>query len=155
MEQNLERKPASEMIDELVELDSGQILQLLASRHLGRFVFAHDSWPVVLPVNYVFEEPNIIIRTGPGAKLAEAPFHATAFEIDDADAEGTWGWSVLVQGPAFEITYARDAHSRHLRELVGQPSVPGVRDHWLMISALRISGRAFGHPLGLPGPTPS
>ena len=135
---------------ELLELDAAQILELLRTHTFGRMVFAHESWPVILPVNYAFADPKIVIRTGPGAKLASAPFHATAFEIDDADPEGSWGWSVLVQGPAFEITYARDEDSRRLRELVGEPTAPGVRDHCFVISALKISGRSFGDPPDLP-----
>ena len=131
---------------ELRELDADQILQMLQSHTLGRMVFAHENWPVIVPVNYAFEDPTVVIRTGPGAKLASAPFHAIAFEIDDADPSGSWGWSVLVQGTAFEITNARDEHSRHLRDLVAHPAAPGVRDHWMAISALRISGRSFGDP---------
>jgi len=138
---------------ELLELDAAQILELLATHTFGRMVFAHESWPVILPVNYAFADPTIVIRTGPGAKLVSAPFHATAFEIDDADPKGNWGWSVLVQGPALEITYARDEPSRRLRELVGQPTAPGVRDHCLVISALKISGRSFGEPPDLPSPS--
>jgi hypothetical protein len=136
---------------DLLELDAAQILELLRTHTFGRMVFADESWPVILPVNYAFADPTIVIRTGPGAKLASAPRHAAvAFEIDDADPKGSWGWSVLVQGPAFEITYARDEPSRRLRELVGQPTAPGVRDHCLVISALKISGRSFGEPPGLP-----
>jgi len=135
---------------ELLELEAPQILELLASHSLGRIGFAHESWPVIVPVNYAFADPAIVIRTGPGAKLASAPFHAVAFEVDDAAPDGSWGWSVLVQGTAFEITYARDDQSRHLRDLVGHPAAPGVRDHWLTISALKISGRSFGEPPDFP-----
>jgi nitroimidazol reductase NimA-like FMN-containing flavoprotein (pyridoxamine 5'-phosphate oxidase superfamily) len=135
---------------ELLELDPAQILELLQTHTLGRVVFAQESWPVILPVNYAFADPTIVIRTGSGAKLASGPFHAAAFEIDDADPKGCWGWSVLVQGRAFEITYARDINSHRLRELVGQPVAPGVRDHWLVISALKISGRSFGAPPDFP-----
>jgi len=135
---------------ELLELDAAQILELLQTHSFGRMVFGHESWPVIVPVNYAFADPTIVIRTGPGTKLASAPSHAAAFEIDDADPKGCWGWSVLVQGRAFEITYARDNNSRRLRELVAQPAAPGVRDHWLVISALKISGRSFGEPPEFP-----
>lgn len=137
-------------VGELLELEAAQILELLRTHSLGRMVFAHESWPVIVPVNYCFTDPTIVIRTGPGAKLTSAPMHVVAFEIDDADPDGRWGWSVLVQGTAFEITYARDDWSRRLRELVVHPAAPGVRDHWLIISALRISGRSFGKPPEFP-----
>lgn len=144
-----QQEPAA-TVSELLELDAAQILELLRNHTFGRMVFAHESWPVILPVNYAFADPTVVIRTGPGTKLASAPFHATAFEIDDADPKGSWGWSVLVQGPAVEITYARDEHSRRLRELVAQPIALGVRDHCLVISALKISGRSFGEPPDFP-----
>jgi len=57
-------------------------------------------------VNYIFEEPNVVIRTAPGAKLEFAPMTGVAFEVDDAVPGGEWGWSVLVQGPALDITEA-------------------------------------------------
>jgi len=105
--------------------------ELLRNHQFGRFVFAYDGWPVVTPVNYVFEDPTIVIRTDLGAKLSAAPFQAVAFEIDDADPSGHWGWSVLAQGPAFDITSAFDDRSQRLRELSVKPWAPGVHDHWL------------------------
>lgn len=137
---------------EFVELDAEQSLRLLRSHHLGRVAFAHESWPVIVPVNYAFDEPTIVIRTSPGAKVTSAPFHMVAFEIDDSDPEGRWGWSVLAQGPVFEITESLDDRSVFLRSLVVTPAAPGRRDHWLAISALHVSGRAFGE---IPSPAPA
>ena len=67
-----------------------------------------------------------------------------AFEIDDADPEGAWGWSVLVQGPAFDITDEGDACSQRLRLAPVRSFAPGERHHWLKVSALQVSGRQFG-----------
>ncbi len=128
----------------LAELSSSQSAALLRAHRLGRLVFSHESWPVVVPVNYVFEDPTVVIRTDLGAKLIAAPFHAVAFEIDDADPSGAWGWSVLAQGPAFDITEATDDRSEHLRSLPVAPWPVGVHDHWLTMSAVRLSGRRFG-----------
>jgi uncharacterized protein len=139
--------PTHEMPDvelEFIELDSAQSLRLLRSHHLGRVAFAHESWPVILPVNYAFDEPTIVIRTSPGAKVTSAPFHMAAFEVDDSDPAGRWGWSVLAQGPVFEITDSLDDRSVFLRSLLVTPAAPGRRDRWLAISALHLSGRAFG-----------
>jgi nitroimidazol reductase NimA-like FMN-containing flavoprotein (pyridoxamine 5'-phosphate oxidase superfamily) len=131
--------------DEALEaLTSEESAELLRTHRMGRLVFAFESWPVVLPVNYAFDDPTVVIRTDLGAKLSAAPLHAVAFEIDDADPSGAWGWSVLAQGPAFDITSAQDARSEQLRSLAVEPWAPGVHDHWLMMSAVRLSGRRFG-----------
>jgi nitroimidazol reductase NimA-like FMN-containing flavoprotein (pyridoxamine 5'-phosphate oxidase superfamily) len=118
--------------------------RLLASHHFGRIAFAHEGWPAVLPVNYVFDEPNVVIRTGTGAKSMSVPQTAVALEIDDADPAGSWGWSVLVQGPGFDVTDDGDTWSERLRALPLQPWAPGEKPRWLKISAVRISGRRFG-----------
>ena len=100
---------------ELLELDAAQILELLRTHTFGRMVFAHESWPVILPVNYAFADPKIVIRTGPAqswqALRSTPPLLKSTMRIRRAG----WGWSVLVQGPAFEITLrGRDEHSRRL-----------------------------------------
>lgn len=125
-------------------LTTKEIGRLLAQQSLGRLAFAHESWPVILPVNYVYVEPTVVMRTGLGTKLSAVPFKAVAFEVDTADPLGHWGWSVLIQGPAFDITEADDEHSRELRALPVRPSAPGEHDHWLMVSATHLSGRRFG-----------
>ncbi|HVV36151.1 MAG TPA: pyridoxamine 5'-phosphate oxidase family protein [Acidimicrobiales bacterium] len=130
----------------LVELDDQECMRLLRSRAVGRLAFAHEGWPVVLPVNFVFDEPTIVIRTADGAKLEHAPMTAVAFEVDDFDPSGAWGWSVLAQGPAFDITTSSDQRSRHLRQLAVAQWPAGQRDHWLTITALTLSGRRFGTP---------
>ena len=95
-------------------------------------------------MNYFYEDPNIVIRTAPGAKLREGPLATVAFEIDGADRFGYWGWSVLAQGPLFDVTSAVDEPSEHLRTLPVRPWVPGAHDYWLRITVVRMSGRAFG-----------
>lgn len=138
------------MTDEGLEvLGDEECLALLTDHHFGRMAFLADGWPMILPVNYVFVEPSIVVRTGPGAKLEEVPLTMVAFEIDDADPDGAWGWSVLAQGPAFDISDSLDEYSDGLRHLPVQPQAPGHRPSWLKIAARRVSGRRFGP---VPGP---
>lgn len=135
----------------LMVLSDADAVALLRSHHLGRVAFAHESWPVILPVNYAYDDPNVVVRIGRGAMLESVPLHATAFEIDEASPDGEWGWSVLVQGPAFDITEATDERSIGLRHLVLTQSAPGVHEYWLEISAVRLSGRYFGRKPGVDG----
>lgn len=134
------------MSHELQVLSDRECLDLLSNHHFGRLGFVDGEWLSILPVNYVFEEPTIVVRTGPGSKLAESPLTVVAFEVDAADPEGHWGWSVLAQGPAFDITESVDDYSGALRHLPVQPSAPGHKPSWLKITAVRLSGRRFGTP---------
>ncbi|HET7489929.1 MAG TPA: pyridoxamine 5'-phosphate oxidase family protein [Acidimicrobiales bacterium] len=136
--------------DGLEVLTDEECLALLTTHHLGRIGFVDDGWPVILPVNYVFDEPSIVVRTGPGGKLDDMPLSMVAFEIDEADPAGAWGWSVLAQGPAFDISDSIDEYSDALRRLPVHPHAPGAKLNWLKITARRVSGRRFGTPPPLP-----
>ena len=125
-------------------LTVSRCIELLAQERWGRIGAALEGWPAILPVNYGFDADHIVIRTGAGSLLAESPMTPVAFEIDAADREGKWGWSVLVQGPAFDITTMDDATSVRLRQLPLKTWAPGNKDHWVRIGAMRISGRSFG-----------
>ena len=136
--------PDDQRPDHLQILSDSECLRLLAGRHFGRLGFNVDGWPTILPVNYVFEEPTIVVRTGAGAKLDASPLTLVAFEVDEVDPEGTWGWSVLAQGPAFDISDSIDEYSHVLRHLPVAPQAPGERPYWLKITARKISGRRYG-----------
>jgi nitroimidazol reductase NimA-like FMN-containing flavoprotein (pyridoxamine 5'-phosphate oxidase superfamily) len=132
------------LFEELETLTDRECVELLTANHFGRIAFALDGAPMILPVNYVYAEPSVVIRTGPGTKLASTPQTIVAFEIDDADAAGAWGWSVVIQGPAFDITDSIDEYSAAIRKLPVVSYAPGERMHWLKIGAREISGRRFG-----------
>ncbi len=129
-------------------LSEARCIELLHARRWGRLAAALEGWPAILPVNYGFDGDNVVVRTAPGSKLAESPMTPVAFEIDDADHDGAWGWSVLVQGPAFDITVSTDDTSARLRALPLKPWAPGRKDHWIRIGTMRISGRCFGEVPG-------
>lgn len=128
---------------ELQRLTTQECIELLSQHHFGRVAFASEGLPFILPVNYVFEEPTIVVRTASGTKLDDMPLAIVAFEIDDADREGRWGWSVVARGPAFDISDTIDEYSVRLRQLPVAPLAPGERTHWLKISARELSGRRF------------
>lgn len=130
---------------ELHVIGEQECLALLAGRQFGRLGYLSDGWPVILPVNYVFEEPSIVVRTGLGSKLDDTPLTMVAFEVDDVDPAGRWGWSVLAQGPAFDISDSIDEYSGLLRHLPLEPQAPGHKPYWLKVTARRVSGRRFGN----------
>jgi hypothetical protein len=134
----------------LDELDVEACRGLLASHRFGRIAFADHLVPLILPVNYVYEHPFVVVRTGPGSKLDGVPMNVVVFEIDGADVNGAWGWSVVVEGPALDITSSTDDVDVELRRLPVLPWAPGGRHHWLKIVASRVTGRRFGY---VPGAT--
>jgi hypothetical protein len=98
---------------------------------------------LIFPVNYTYGHRMIAFRTAEGTKLAAAPYARVAFEIDGYDPATGIGWSVVVQGVAYEITDAVDRQSQLARRLPVLPLAPGERNHWIGIHPTNVSGRRF------------
>jgi nitroimidazol reductase NimA-like FMN-containing flavoprotein (pyridoxamine 5'-phosphate oxidase superfamily) len=128
---------------DLETMGEEECLDLLVRHHLGRIALLAGEQPLIFPVNYAYGDRVIAFRTGPGTKLAAAPHARVAFEIDDYDPLTGIGWSVVVQGVAYEITDAMDRQSQLARRLFAHPLAPGQRDHWIGIHPTGMSGRRF------------
>ena len=115
--------------------------RLLQTRQIGRLAFVVRSQPLVLPVNYTVDDGTIVLRTGLGAKLANAPLAKVAFEVDEIDETSREGWSVLVQGVGQDITTSIDPCSERLRSLAPRPWAGGAREHYIRVVPREISGR--------------
>jgi len=128
---------------ELVELDRDECLRLLAEANLGRLAVNAPGWaPVIRPVTYLFDESSqsVVFRSAQGSKFsALVQSGEAAFEIDGIEPVGHTGWSVIVVGPAEEITNA--AEVQRLEQLGLQPWAPGEKPHWLRIRTTVVSGR--------------
>ena len=122
-------------------LSEGACEDLLRRRSVGRIGFVVDGWPVILPVNYAFDGPDIVIRTDARTRLA-AETHWPAPVVLEADAPVTVfksGWSVLAHGVATEIVDASEV--ARLETLGLEPWAPGVRDDWIRIRVVQMTGR--------------
>lgn len=135
--------PQGGQVTLLVELDRDECLRLLAATSLGRLAVNVEGWaPVIRPVNYVFDQSSqsIVFRSARGAKFTALLLAGrAAFEIDGIEGEGQTGWSVIVIGPAEEITHAAEVH--RLEQLGLQPLAPGEKPHWVRIRSTVVSGR--------------
>lgn len=129
---------------DLTVIPETECRQLLAQHRVGRLAFVRKGQPLIMPVNYVFDDDCVVFRTDPGAKLAAAPFRRVAFEIDGFDDEVGTGWSVLVQGYATEITRQLDPRSLALRGLPVEPFGSGPKAHWIEIRVVTLTGRRIG-----------
>ena len=129
---------------QLHPISDAECLELLAEHTFGRIAIVLPDGPTIIPVNYAFIAPSIVIRTAPGSKLANAPLTMVAFEIDEVSPDHTSGWSVVARGHAFDITNAIDEYSENLRALPFHPWLAGEKAHVLKINVHVLSGRRFG-----------
>ena len=116
-------------------------------RGVGRIATAAGR-PVIMPVNYVMDGEDVIIRTAAGTKLnAAVEGQRVAFEIDSipspdhtTDEHGE-AWSVLVRGIAARVADPDEITRLNLQRL--QPSAGGAKPHYIRITTEQISGRRF------------
>jgi nitroimidazol reductase NimA-like FMN-containing flavoprotein (pyridoxamine 5'-phosphate oxidase superfamily) len=129
-------------LGELERLSTRECLTLLRSRELGRVGFEFAQRPVILPVNYRVIANGVVFRVAPGTTLSAALLRArVAFEVDDADADGRSGWSVLAVGHATELH--DDESVRQARQLGVSPWAPGEHEHFVIVPVDEVSGRRF------------
>lgn len=121
-------------------LDPDECRALLSDHGVGRLALTTDAGPVVLPVNYDVIDGAVVFRTAPDAVPSLAAGGEVGFEVDRIDDALSNGWSVLVLGPASEVT---DPETR--RDLEAHAyTVPwpgGPRDVWIRIRPVRVTGR--------------
>jgi len=123
------------------ELSESECKELLAGRHFGRLGVMSDGSVIIFPVNYVFADGRVAIRTDPGTKLSAAALGRVAFEIDEVDEPARTGWSVLLQGTGYDVTDSIDTASEQVRQFPVDTWVPGDRASWLRIEPSSITGR--------------
>jgi nitroimidazol reductase NimA-like FMN-containing flavoprotein (pyridoxamine 5'-phosphate oxidase superfamily) len=128
----------------LETLDRGECLKLLASVPVGRIGVSIAALPVILPINFALVGTNIVIRTVPGTKLDAATRRAVvAFEVDSYAPDGTWGWSVLVQGVCSEVTDAAERAALAASQLRPWAFQDGVAERVVRIETSFVNGRRF------------
>jgi nitroimidazol reductase NimA-like FMN-containing flavoprotein (pyridoxamine 5'-phosphate oxidase superfamily) len=85
-------------------LSRTEIDDLLARHHVGRIAYAFHDRVDVEPINYVYQDGWVYLRTAPGSKLTTLARHPwVAFEVDEV--EDTFDWrSVVVHSTVYELT---------------------------------------------------
>src|SRR5258708_2658497 len=123
-----------------------ECLRRLRQGGVGRVAVSTGALPAIFPVNYATLDGDIVFRSGPGTKLTAAARGAVvAFEADDTDGFAHTGWSVMVIGPAHEIT-----NNQELAEAAALPLAswaPGHEDVFVRIEARLVSGRELTRAL--------
>lgn len=121
-------------------LSREECLRLLRSVPVGRLIYTHHALPAVVPVNFVVDGAELLVRAGYGGALAAGiRGSVVAFEADDLDGIRHEGWSVTVTGQAREELDS--AELVRLSALQLEPWATGARDHFLKISTEIVTGR--------------
>jgi nitroimidazol reductase NimA-like FMN-containing flavoprotein (pyridoxamine 5'-phosphate oxidase superfamily) len=130
-------------------LDREHCLALMRSVPVGRVVYTDQALPAIVPVNFALDENNdVIIRTGPGSKMAAAVRGAVvAFETDDFDMNARTGWSVTIIGAAQPVRTPQEI--ARLARLRLRPWAPAAGDSFIRISSDHIFGRTIALPTDL------
>lgn len=127
------------------ELSRQECLALLPAEPYGRLVFVQGSFPTVLPVNFVLDGAQVVIRTREGSNVsAAAGVEGVAFQVDSIDRARRSGWSVTVGGRA--RIAADPLEVERLQRLPLHPWVGGERSTFLLIEVGMVSGRRIGGP---------
>ncbi|WP_225850452.1 pyridoxamine 5'-phosphate oxidase family protein [Streptomyces sp. HPF1205] len=124
----------------LSELPPDECLRLLSGHGVGRVAVTTDAGPAIVPVNYDVVDEAIVFRTAAAAAPALAAGREVAFEVDRIDEALSEGWSVLVLGPAAEVTDAAEVRDLRARAHT-TPWAGGDREQWLRIRPVRLTGR--------------
>lgn len=128
----------------LQELAESECKRLLSTSSVGRIGLVIDGQPMILPVNYVFDNDLVVMRVESGSTVSQAAMTSVAFEIDVIDSASHRGWSVLVLGRARDVTTSIDERSEQLRELCVSPWAAGEKATWIAVAPHRITGRRLG-----------
>lgn len=122
-----------------------QSLSLLRSVPVARVGLALHGVPVVLPVNFVIDHDEIVIRCTEGSKLdAALATDIVALEVDDYDQNAHTGWSVIVKGRARELTDPDEVD--HADALGLHTWANDETNHYIAISIDLVTGRSIGPP---------
>jgi nitroimidazol reductase NimA-like FMN-containing flavoprotein (pyridoxamine 5'-phosphate oxidase superfamily) len=123
----------------LEKLSVDQCEKHLADGGIGRIVFTAGPGPVAVPMNFVFVDNKIIVRTNDSMALRIAGI--VAFEVDRIDETLSEGWSVLVRGHA---RVSNDPETRRLVEHLDlEPWAGGSRHSLVVIAPFELTGRVI------------
>lgn len=127
---------------EMLELSSAECRDALAAHSVGRVGVIVDHFPLIIPVNYVWDGGVAVIRTEPGTVLSHADHARVTLQIDEFDPASRSGWSVLLRG---EGRFVDPDEPGAMREAAAAAALstwaPGERPLWIRIRATGISGR--------------
>ena len=135
----------------LLVLTQKECWALVKQAALGRLAFVMDDWPLVMPVNYLVDGPDVVIRSDPGRKLTAARQQVQAtLQVDSIDRLHRSGWSVLVFGIATAVDDAEEV--ARLDGLGLRSWAASDRASWIRLLPVQITGRRLPRAWSYPDP---
>jgi hypothetical protein len=123
----------------LESLSAEQCQEHLTAGGIGRIVLSTGSGPVAFPVNFVFTDGAVVLRTSDA--MTARVSGVVAFEVDHIDEAMSEGWSVLVRGHARLIEdFGERAVAAHLDI---EPWAGGARLNVISIEPFEVTGRVI------------
>jgi nitroimidazol reductase NimA-like FMN-containing flavoprotein (pyridoxamine 5'-phosphate oxidase superfamily) len=107
---------------------------------VGRLAVSQEHAPLVQPVNFAYQDRQIIVRVGSGAMASAATGCLVAFQVDHLDPTAGEAWSVLVRGLAVPVEEGEQLGAVHVAPV---PLVPSPGDKLLAIRLDVVTGRRF------------
>jgi nitroimidazol reductase NimA-like FMN-containing flavoprotein (pyridoxamine 5'-phosphate oxidase superfamily) len=124
---------------------------LVRQAALGRFAFVMEGWPLVMPVNYLVDGDDVVIRSDPGRKLTAARQLVQAtLQVDSIDRVHRSGWSVLVFGVATAVDDSDEI--ARLDDLGLRSWAASDRAAWIRLLPVPITGRRLPRAWSYPDP---
>jgi hypothetical protein len=122
----------------VMQLTTDESIDLLLAQDVGRLAYvARAGQPDVVPVNYVWSEGAVLVRSGPGPKLQAAQRRETmVLQVDEIEPTTRSGRSVVVVGKAHVLDPWRPTPP--IDAWAGEP-----RRHVIRIVPARIDGRVL------------
>ena len=137
----------------LLVLTQKECWALVKQAALGRLAFVMDDWPLVMPVNYLVDGPDVVIRSDPGRKLTAARQQVQAtLQVDSIDRLHRSGWSVLVFGIATAVDDGEEV--ARLDGLGLRSWAASDRASWIRLLPVQITGRRLPRAWSYPDPIP-
>ena len=128
--------------DPMEILDVPECLRLVRSAKVGRLGIAIMNVPDIFPINFVVDGGDVVFRTAEGTKFAAAVLGTSvAFEVDGYDAGAGEAWSVVIKGPAVEITDMYELFDAEELPLFPWHNSPKYR--FVRIESEEVTGRRF------------
>jgi hypothetical protein len=141
-EDTLERAGAHDHLESLTPEECRQRLQ---AQGVGRIGVLADGMVEILPVNYVVDGDDVIVRVRHGGQIDVGSQDGAwvALQIDHADARYHEGWGVLVHGHCDHVTDPEE--TARLARLPLTPWGDGGRNLFLRISMESVTGMRIHH----------
>jgi len=128
-------------------LERNECLRLLAvaakEHRIARLGVATSTSPVIVPVNFTYDDAGVVIRIAQGTISNFAAGSLVAIEIDRVDEEVGEAWSVLLRGFARVLSTTGDLPPKRQTRRVPQPLAPIPGDLVIWVRGDDVTGRRF------------